>query len=402
MTLAPLIIAALAAGGGDAQKAAALEAWGDLAGARAEVEAALATDPRDAAALFVAACVELEEGKLEAAAARTRALAQVWGGPRPRVLLALVERRRERPAESLRDALAPAWKLAGKPDLSGEELPGVDEDLWWDPRTAGLERPLAEAEPGLRFLFGPVDAAAQKADALAAALHPEENPVSLNHELLDFFRRSEGALDAEDAAAVARVGRALVAADPGNGYWELAAWSAAGPGGAPLGAADLERLEHAAAQPRFELPRAALVGELRELAHRIDPERAACRAGMAGLQLGAPYIALQMRSKASTWAGRDGARRKQRAAKVTMAIGRRLAGSRTFLERLVGLTLVEQGARLTGNARLQRTAKAEAAAARDWYQRAMEASKRAGAWPFSAMCREWSPDEVEYFGRFLD
>lgn len=398
--LAPLLVVALAAGGGDAQKAATLEAWGDLAGARKEVEAALATDPTDAAALFVAACLELEAGDPEAAEARAMELANARPVDHVKVLLTLARRQRNVPDDSLRDAVVLAWKLAGKPDLSGEELPGLDESLWFDLRTP--ERGLAEAEPGVRFLFGPLDGPRRKADAFVASLHPEQNPVSLNHELLDFFHRSEGALDAEEAAAVARLGRALVAAEPGNGYWELAAWSAAGPGDAPLVPPDLERLEHAAAQPRFELPRAALMGELRELARRFDPEHAACRAGMAGLQLGTPYLALQMRLKATTWAGRDGAKRKQRAGRVAMAIGRRLAASRTFLERLVGLSLVEQGARLTGDTRGIARAEAESKAARDWYHRAMDASKRAGRWPFSAMCREWSPDEVEYFGRFLD
>lgn len=402
MMLATLLTAALAtAGGGDAHRAAMLEAWGDLGAARAEVEAALAKDPKDPTALLVAACVELEGGKLEAAEARTRELAAVWDGPQPKVLLALVQRRRERPAESLRDALAPAWKAAGRPDVGAKPLPGIDE-LWAATPEELTPEPRAAMTPGERFLFGPIGISRRAPDAVAASVHPEENSRTLNHELLGFYFRSEGPPDAEAAVAVERVGRALVSSDPANGYWELAAWSAAAPGDAPLALSDLDRLERAASRPGFEFPRALLLVELRELARRFDPEHGACRAGLAGLGLGAPLIALQMRVKATTWSGPDGARRKQRVAKVTMAIGRELAGSRTFLERLVGFTLVVHGARLTGDSRIVAKAQADAKAARDWYHHAMDASKRAGQWPFSAMCREWSPDEVEYFGRFLE
>ena len=65
-----MIAATLGAPTGDVRRAAQLEAWGDLAEARAEVEAALARDAKDPGASFVAACLDVEEGKLDAARAR--------------------------------------------------------------------------------------------------------------------------------------------------------------------------------------------------------------------------------------------------------------------------------------------------------------------------------------------
>lgn len=395
--------AALGAASGDARKAAQLEAWGELAAARAEVEAALARDPKDPTALLVAACVELEEGDLPAAEARTRALAAAGPRPQAKVLRALIERRRRLPGEPLRDALAPAWNAAGRPDLQASALPGVDESLWLGspaPRTDG--GPHEQRTPGESLLFGGWDPAKRRAEALAAAVHPEQNAAVVNQEILAALHAGEGPRDAEAEAAILRVGEALAGVAPDNGYWEYIAWLGSGGGVAPLSAEDLDRLTGLAARPRFELPRADLLRELRSLAARFDPEHASCLAGMANLRMGPALVALQRRAEATSWDGPGGAERKARTAAVLVTIGRRLAASRTYLERMIGVGMVLQGAKLAGDRSASARAEREAKRERSRHQRATAAAKKAGTWPFSSLCADWSPDEVGWFERYLD
>lgn len=397
-----VVAAALGAPAGDARRAAQLEAWGEPAAARAELERALGDDPRDATSLFVAACLELEAGDLRAAQRRAAALAAIGVEGRAQVLSALIERRRSLPAESLRDAIAPAWKRAGRPDVDESPLPGLDGKLLW----IGLAEALtperrAAMTPGERVLFTYPDPREGRADALAAAL-AAENPTSVDHEVLTFLIRPSGRLDPQAARAVARLGRRLAAADPENGYWDLLAWLAASPAGAPLRAADVARLERAARRPRLELPRARLVEEIAGLAVRFDPEHARCRAGMAGLAMTPPLGLVEARLAATRWSGAGGAALKRRAGKAALAIGQRLGASRAYLDRLAGLSLAAAGARLAGERGAQAEAEARLSEARYRHEKALEARRQAGFWPFAAECRDWTPDEVGYFERFLD
>jgi hypothetical protein len=393
-----MVVAVLGAPAGDAHRAAQLEAWGDLPAARAEVEAALGRDPKDPTARLVAACVALEEERLEVAEEHARWLERARA-PQGKVLLALVERRRRLPEESLRDAIAPAWKAAGRPDLSGSPLAGIDDSIW-----SGADNPgeLSRMAPGERVVFGAWARPEGSADALAASLRPEANPVSVNLSLLWAVRRGDAELNVDEAAAVARVGRVLSSVEPENGYWDFVAWEASGPRGAPLTVTDLDRLERQAGRPRFELPRDRLMLELRTLAERFDPEHARCQAGMAALGIGAPLFVLGMRAEATSWDGPGGAELKARTGRVMIAIGGRLASSRTYLERIVGVSLVTRGARLSGEPQAIEAAERTAREERDRYHRALEASRKAGTWPFSSDCRDWSPDEVTFFERYLD
>ncbi len=393
-----VLVAALGAPAGDAQRAAQLEAWGELAEARRAVDAALAKAPTDPTALLVAACLDVEAGKLEDAASRAQALGAA-GVPQGAVLRALVARRGAVPAEPLRDAIAPAWKAAGKPDLDGS-LFAAGTQLWAEPPFE--PQAWARLTPGERVLFGPWTASARRADALAASAHPDQNPVSVNHEVLDALTVGEGPPDASARAAAARVGAALTAVDPDDGYWEYVAWSSASAHDAPLTEVDLDRLERLASRPRFEIPRARFIEESRALAERFDAPHAACRAGRIGLRAGANLGALQLRAKATRWEGPEGAALRERTSKAMTAIGRRLASSRTYLERMVGWSLTVEGARLSGDPRRAEDARRRADEERGRYQRATAAVRAAGTWPFSSLCRDWSPDEVAGFERFLD
>lgn len=397
-----LVAAALAAPAGDARRAAQLEAWGDLAEAQAEVDAALARDPRDVTARFVAACLAIERGDLAAAEARAAELSAAKV-PQGKVLRALVARRREVPGEALRDALAPAWKAAGRPDLEKAAVEGIDDALWIDAPLVSLDEPLLRTlGPGERVVFGPGSLEERRGDAVAASKEPGRNPVAVNHEVLDLLRPRRAEPEAEIAEAIARVGGALAGVDPENGYWDLVAWLASADGGAPLTAADLDRLEKVAARPRLVFPRAQLVGELERVAARFDPEHAACRAHLAGLRMGANLAALSGRAEATRWDGPDGAALKARTAKVLLRLGRGLGESRTYLERMLGLLLESRGAALSGAPEVVADVRRRGEDERSRYRRGSAAARKAGVWPFAAACREWTPDEVAYFERFLD
>jgi hypothetical protein len=257
--------------------------------------------------------------------------------------------------------------------------------------------------PGERFLLGGGSVGeVRHGEALVAAAHPEQNSVIVNHELLGTLGYSPEPLGAETTEAVARVGRAIVSADRENGYWEFAVWLGSAQRAAPLTSSDLDALEHAASQPRFEFPRDRAMAELRTIAQRIDPEHARCRASVATLRLGVPLGLLQRHAKATSWDGPEGAELKQRTSRVMMAIGRKLAASPTFVERLVGLSLAAKGAELGGDPQAAAQARQEWQTAFDRYHAGSAAMKKAGTWPFSAMCADWTPDEVGYFGRFLE
>lgn len=394
-----MMAAALGAPTGDVRRAAQLEAWGDLAEARAEVDVALARDAKDPGAVLVAACLDLEEGKLDAARARAEAppLAEL---PQARVLRALVERRRAHPEEKLRDALAPAWKAAGRPELNAAEIPGLGEE---DISLGGMARPLAAARriqtsAADRYLFvDPVD----PVDRLEVARLADRNPRVVNHQLVTEFVWGDRLSVTVEREAARHAAASLLATDPENGYYAAIAVLVDSPAGAPLRVEDVERLEEAVRRPRFELPRAQLVAEARALARKLDPEHAECRGLLATLRMATPLGAFQARIE-SIDLGQEGASLKVRAANAAAEAGRRMATSRTLMERMVGLSLLRSGAKLSGDPHRAEEAKRETDASLDWYRAVTAAARRGGTWPLSSICADWSPDEVTHFERFLD
>lgn len=94
--------------------AAVFAVRGELSSARTEIQRRLATKPRDPEALFVLACIELEEGNIPAARDAARRLAQGEPeAPESLVLPLLIEEREQHPEASWTDAMLAAHKRSG-------------------------------------------------------------------------------------------------------------------------------------------------------------------------------------------------------------------------------------------------------------------------------------------------
>ncbi|HSN92315.1 MAG TPA: hypothetical protein VLS93_13880 [Anaeromyxobacteraceae bacterium] len=408
MLLVPILLSALAVAPGiQARQAAVLQLRGELVAARARIDAALAEGPDDVAALFVAACIAIESGRLDDASTYASRLARRSPAPpQATVVKALVQRRREHPGEPLREAVAEAWRVAGRPDLSGG-LPGLErlrESSELVPQLA-RER-LPALGPGEKLLFDrPPDEVDRLRAVFAAARRPERNPLVVNLELLGelaYLAPNAGSDATRATEAAARVGQVVTAADPGNGYLRIAWWLAAAPETQPLSEADLDLLEREAARPRFGYPRREMLGQLRVMAHRVDPDHADMRATLAALGAPVAMFVLWKRAEVTRRDGASGVRTSARAAGALAAVGRRLGESRAILDRMVGAKLERTGALLGGDAEAIAATNARTDALAAWREEAVAAEERLGLWPFASSWREWDPDEVSYFQRLLD
>ncbi len=128
-------------------------------------------------------------------------------------------------------------------------------------------------------MFSWPEPAKRLAIAIRAAEHADRNSLAVNLDILATVMPGEHVETTAETKKVAeRVGRVVAAADPSNGYLALAGWLATGTESEPLTAGDLAALEAAIAAPRFEVPRRALLEQLRALAATVDPEYAELRA----------------------------------------------------------------------------------------------------------------------------
>ncbi len=377
--------------------AAVLYVRGEVAAARSEIEAALARNPADASGLFAAACFALESTGLGAAKDYLARLKQLSPTPpQAEVLEALISRRAREPFEPIEDALAKAWKRAGRPDLTKSPLI-APLDSWSEGvipplETAALNRMTAAD----RLLFASDGAADRLRLALVAAGQPEQNPLVVNLDILEAVAPyeplpAEARADARRAAA--RVGRVVAKIDLANGYLGVAAWLASSASDDAMSSADLTLLEAAVARPRFEVPRRDLLEQLRVLATRFDPTYGELRARSAAMGLPVPLYRLRQRAEAT----RDVALRRRAGALLTR-VAERLACSGTMLERMLGVSLAGKGAALSDDATRRERIRAEVTRIQASMRAMTEAQKQLGLWPFAGPWRNWDADrEVEYF-----
>jgi hypothetical protein len=192
------------------------------------------------------------------------------------------------------------------------------------------------------------------------------------------------------------VGRAVAAADPSNGYLAFAGLLASGAESEPLTAAELDLLEAAIAAPRFEVPRRALLQQLRVLAATIDPKYAELRARSASL--GTPVTVFRLWQRAEATKDPVLLRRSGIVMKVMAA---RFACSGTVLERMVGAVLASKGAELTGSPDWPSVRQAQDAL-QQWREAMADAQKLLGEWSFRAAIHELDPTrEVARYERLV-
>ncbi len=393
-----------------AERAYRLALRGDLAEARAAAERALAADPRDRMALLVEACVAIEGGDLGSAAAPVERLERAGSRSRAKVLRRLLERRRTRPAERIRDALAAAWKEGGRPDL--------DDDgpfRWWEepllpPLDAAALAKLSPAEraavaPGGLDVAGEVFEGAELERAkpvLAAAGDASANPLWVNLILLS--RLPERAIEPRElAGSIAdvrlRLASAAAAAAPQNGYPRMIAVLAAAPPGAPLSPADLDALEAAASAPRFEPPRSEILAQARARLREVDAVHGDLRAVLLSRTQLPTYASVLLERAEATVEPASRAR----AGRLLSAIGRRLRSNPALVDPGALARVEEGGARLSGNAKALADARAWAEESRRWRERVDATLRRLGGWPLVSAVREADPEgEAAYLQRLLE
>ena len=381
-----------------------LLAWsGDAAGARTALALAPGALPDDGEGLLVLGCLELEAGHLdlaERAAARLAAIEPRAG--EGKVLQALVARRRASPREPTYDALAEAWKAAGRPDLGAR---GPLARLAAPPAGAAVPpAPSAAALAGLTpveaFLLGgldnprrPVSAEtarlaqtggwleARRAQALALAGRPPPRPVALDLALLGTV---------EPGAARERVRAALSKALPDNGYFAVAAVAAAPLGRDPLVITEVAALEKAVARPRLTPPRVVLHEALLAAAARLDARLAPAFAREA-LPTVTPPAAALVALGARVLATQDPALR----ARAARALGRAaatLGRDPTVEGRQIGALLARSAAEARGEGAAGQAVLDRFEA---WRLQAVAAAQalREERWPLASLRREWRPEQ---------
>lgn len=394
MPLLLMLTSLLAPAGGppSASHAALLYVRGDVQAARAETAAALAKDPADARALFVRACLELETAGSGVAEPFVSAMEQLASTPPQAVVLRrLLSRRLSTPSERVDDALAEAWNVAGRPDLSTVPLlPPLES--WAEDLVPSLP-PGSASSPQVRLVFSWQEPERPKM-ALQAAEDAEMNPLAVNLEILAALMQVPGSKDLMQIAA--RVGRAVSATDPSNGYLDLAAWLALGAGTDPISSSDASAIERAVAKPRFEVPRPALFEQLRRMADRIDPPSANLRARTASIGIPVPVFRLWQRTEAT----KDGSVR-LRAARVMSKIASRFACSGTILERMLAAALAGKSAEILESLERAEVLRAQEAL-RTWREAMTDAQKKLGTWPLAAaLCDLDVTREVERYERLV-
>jgi hypothetical protein len=403
MGLLALLLGALGLGPTAAERAALLQLRGEATAALAAADAILAKDPGDRGALFVAACAAIESGDLDRASTYTTRLEQRQRDPHVAVLRKLIERRRGRTLEPLREDVILAWKEAGRPDLGAKPMLHASES--WGELLPKIDREArARLTSGERFMFengNPATSSAYVEAAIRAAADAEKNPTVVNLEVLGAltpFAEVAGVDRRAASDAAAHAGRIVASADPHNGYMALAALLAAAPGDVPFSAADLAVIEGALQKPRFEYPRDESLAQLREVAARVDPPHGNLRAWSAALGNSVPLFRVWQRAEAV-----KEAELRVRAGRVLQQIGARLRVAGAMLDKNLSFALEVKGAVLRGDATAVEAAKADQARWWQLQQAGEVARKRMGNWPFAAAWREWTATgEVAYVQRLVD
>jgi hypothetical protein len=346
VALAVTFLVSAANKSGLVDRAAALAARGETAEARHLLERLVTSS--NPAALFVLACIELEEHRFERASGLAQRLAAVRpGAPEAVVLARLIEERKRAPDDRWTDVAVRAWSASGRP--AAKPLLGTLDSHRPIDRAA-----LAHAQrPGDKLLleFGrDQEGSADLTEAALAEANAAERPLGVHlvamHVLMDEAVPQEKRLLARGAALdlLARVARS----HPEDGYLSSGVVLLRSDAQAPLTDSDLASLEEALKRRTFALPIRPLYDAFEAAYEQVDRGQAQSRAffetiGALPLEI---HLALSRRAAATA----DPALHDRAAAVLTVA-GSRLETGATFLDRMIGLSLQTKGAELRGDGR---------------------------------------------------
>jgi len=328
-------------------RAATLAARGETAEARQLLEHLVPSS--NPAALFVLACIELEEHRFESATRLAQRLASLKpGAPEAVVLAKLIEERKRAPDDRWTDVAARAWSASGRPTPAAKPLLGTIDSHRPIDRAA-----LARAQrPGDRLLleFGrDQEGSSDLIEAALAEANAAERPLGVHlvamHVLLDEAVPQEKRLLARGAALdlLARVARS----HPEDCYLSSGVVLLRSDAQAPLTGPDLASLEEALRRKTFALPIRPLYDAFEAAYEQVDSASAQSRAFFETTRALPLEIHLALSRRAAATA--DPALRDRAAAVLTVA-GTRLEAGATFLDRMIGLSLQTKGAELRGDA----------------------------------------------------
>ncbi|GAO04379.1 hypothetical protein [Anaeromyxobacter sp. PSR-1] len=119
---------------------------------------------------------------------------------------------------------------------------------------------------------------------------------------------------------------------------------------------------------------------------------------LAADQAGPAMPLLRLRERAGATA--DPALR-GRAGELLLAVGGRLGSSGASIDRMLGLVLADEGARLTGDERRRAAVREQGERVRREDDALREALRRLGTWPFAATLPREPDRELERLGRLL-
>ena len=376
-------------------RAAAVAARGESAEARHLLERLVTSS--NPPALFVLACIELEEHRFESASRLAQRLSSLRpGAPEAVVLARLIEERKRAQDDRWTDVAARAWSASGRPAGAAKPLLGEIDS----------QRPIAQAalarahRPGDRLLLefgrdqkGPADLFEAALAEASAAERPVGVQLVAMHLLLDGGMPEKERLRARSAALdlLARIAR--VHAE--DGYLSSGVVLLRSDARAPLTGSDLATLEEAVKRKTFALPIRPLYDAFEAAYEQVDPGQAQSRA-FSETSRALPleiHVALSRRAAATA----DSALRDRAAAVLTVA-GSRLEEGATFLERMIGLSLETKGAELRGD-----SSAIAAAGKRRAYLSDLMSNGRAFwlyQWPIASLWRDHfvrnTTDEVRY------
>jgi len=349
MTAVALAVMLLASGAnkvGLVNRAATMAARGETAEARHLLERLVTSS--NPSALFVLACIELEEHRVESASRLAQRLASVSpGAPEAVVLARLIEERKRAPDDRWTDVAARAWSASGRPTPAAKPLLG----------TIDSHRPINRAafaraqRPGNRLLleFGNQEGSSDLTEAALAEANATERPLGVHlvamHVLVDEAVPQEKRLLARGAAhdLLTRVARS----HPEDGYLSSGVVLLRSDAQAPLTGPDLASLEEALKRKTFALPIRPLYDAFEAAYEQVDPGQAQSRAFFETTRALPLEIHLALSRRAAATA--DPALRDRAVAVLTVA-GTRLEAGATFLDRMIGLSLQTKGAELRGDA----------------------------------------------------
>lgn len=319
----------------------------------------LAHSPTDARALFVQACVFLEQGALKEAAGVVKRLRDVAPtNPEGPVLEALTERRGTHPTENWRDAFMGAWEKAGRP-LFEDRGPFTGMSAWnkiesslegaWA-RTDRIEVRLMLAFAG----FNPDEASRRW---LYTHLEEVQDPRLLRS-ALEYFASDVHPPEPREALRTRL--RRFADQEPTEMQRALLLLVEQRPLDAPLTEAEFRELERIAALPDYRpTPTSSLYAEAERLLRSagVEPrEGGAFSAMVQELGLQGPSLLLQIVKASEPTLSND---HRMRLGRALWSLGERIAAESTLVERMVGRNLRRQGARLLGDSARLAQASAE-------------------------------------------